>query len=269
MSKEQESRLSKEQYAQSKSWTKKFPDKNINIKILRYHKSWKPLFDELFKDKKIENINKKLSLDMNKKLCPNPNYVFNAFPLTQFDELKVVIIGQDPYFGFELHDSNIVYQAMGLSFSVPDEFDIPSSLQNIYSNLIKYKHIKTKPKSGNLENWARQGCLMLNSALTVINGAENINCHKLIWKWFTDSIIKYISDKKEHVIFVLWGASALEKLNLIDLDKHEAIISSHPSGRSSSKPLKNYSAFNEQNHFGKINELLEKWCITPIDWNIE
>ncbi len=158
---------------------------------------------------------------------------------------------------------------MGLSFSVPIDFEIPSSLVNIYSNLVKYNHIKEKPKSGNLENWAKQGCLLLNSSLTVLDGSDNKNCHKSIWKWFTDSIIKYISNNKEHVVFVLWGSEALEKLNLIDLDKHDAVISSHPSGLSANKKLKTYSAFNDVDHFGTINNMLEKWNMKTINWNVE
>lgn len=260
--------LSKARYSESKDWKKRFPDGKVDITTLRYNKSWKPIFETLFENKKISLINKRLTEDMDKNLYPYPNYLFNAFLLTSFDDVKVVILGQDPYFNHETYDTIMVPQAMGLSFSVPVDIDIPPSLKNIYGNLLKYKHIPKKPKSGNLENWAKQGCLLLNSALTVLDGASNKNCHRIIWKWFTDEIIKYISDNKEHVVFVFWGSDALEKMKLIDLDKHEAIISSHPSPLSAEKQLKEYPSFNSYDHFGKINKLLIKWKMDNIDWTL-
>lgn len=262
--------LTKKKYSKVKDWSKAYPDGKIKLKISRIHKSWKKLFKEIKNDEKFDKILiKTLTECSDKKLLPYPKYIFNAFKLTSFDNLKVVFIGQDPYFNIEKYKQKEVPQAMGLSFSVPHDFDIPSSLDNIYKNLVKYKHIKNKPSHGNLEKWAKQGCLLLNTALTVIEGKDNINCHKNIWKWVTDKIIKYISDNKDNVVFVLWGSNAYEKINLIDLDKHEAIISSHPSGLSASKPMKNYPAFNDEDHFGKINEYLEKWKMEKIDWSLE
>jgi uracil-DNA glycosylase len=109
---------------------------------------------------------------------------------------------------------------------------------------------------------------MINSSLTVLHGSANKNCHANVWKWFTDKIIKYISDKTKNTVFVLWGSNAYEKINLIDLDEHEVIISSHPSGMSADKKMKNFPAFNDNDHFGKINEYLKKHNKDEIIWSI-
>lgn len=250
-------------YPLFKKWSQKFPDE-VDLSKIRYHRSWSDIFDELFEDERIKKSNAELSAVIKKdpdvKMYPPPELVFNAFLQTSFDKVKVVILGQDPYFSAD--------QAMGLSFSVPYGMDVPSSLQSVYNNLVENKHISKKPKHGNLEFWAAQGCLMLNTCLTVVDGKENINGHQHIWKWFTDKIIKYISDKKDNVVFVLWGGPALGKAELIDQDKHEVIVSSHPSGLSANKPLRNYPAFNGYDHFGRINCVLEKWGKLPIIWDL-
>lgn len=255
--------LTKEKYKEYKSWSEKYTDK-VSLKKISYGESWNVLFKKLFLDKRIENIENKLQEHITKKelIFPKPHFLFNTFRLTEFDKVKVVIIGQDPYF----EDEDSVPQAMGLSFSVPFGITVPSSLKNIYSNLIKFGNIKKIPKHGNLEKWASQGCIMLNSALTVTKGNKNI--HQDIWRWFTNEVIKYISENKEHVVFVLWGSDAYSKLNLIDLDKHEAVISSHPSGLSANKPMKEYSAFNDLDSFGQVNKYLKKWNLEVIDWNL-
>lgn len=242
-----------------KSWQEKFPNGKVILEP-DIHSTWIPLFSYLISDEKFTTMENKLGelVKKNTKIYPYPEQVFSAFKFTPLDKLKVVIIGQDPYFRSEKG----IPQAMGLSFSVPIGLDIPSSLKNIYANMIKYKHLSSMPKHGNLEFLAYQGCLFLNTTLTVTDGQKN--SHSMIWKWFTDEIIKRISEITEHIIFVLWGGPALEKLSLIDLDKHEVIISSHPSGLSYDKPLKNYSAYRNQDHFGKINEILKKNHKTEI-----
>lgn len=256
--------LTKEDYAKYKSWIETFPDKQVKIETLPHGSSWDKMFKQLFADAKLEKINAKLSEDMNKsdRMYPSPDLLFNAFSLTPLTNLKVVIIGQDPYFTNE----DNVPQAMGLSFSVPVGFKIPSSLQNIFASIIKYKHSNLEHTHGNLEFWARQGCLLLNTSLTVLHGEKNKNCHQATWKWFTDKIIKYISDNTENVVFVLWGGNALEKLSLIDIDKHDAVISSHPSGLSANTPLKSHPAFSSFDQFGKINRILEKWDKSQMIW---
>ena len=254
--------LSQKTLSSYDSWNKKFPKSEVDFKTLQYHSSLKKMFKNLFNDERIKRTQSGLSdaikVSDNVIMYPPPDLLFNAFSLTSLDKTKVVFLGQDPYFDTD--------QAMGLSFSVPHDKDIPSSLKNIYKNLENNGHLKFKPKHGNLEFWALQGCLMLNTSLTVLHGDANKNCHQNIWRWFTDKIIKYISDTKDKVIFVLWGGNALEKINLIDLDKHEVIISSHPSGLSASKPLKSHPAFNEYDHFGKINAMLKKWEMSEIVW---
>jgi len=254
-------------YAKMKTWPEKFPDKKVSLRN-KTPKSWDKIFDKLFKDEKFDDIERDLSKELENaaKIYPLPDLVFNAFNLTSFKKLKVVFIGQDPYFSSEEFKSKQVPQAMGLSFSVPHGIKVPSSLKNIYSNLKKYKHMEEVPDHGNLESWADQGCLMLNSSLTVKDGTDSKNCHQYLWRWFTNEIISYISEKKDQVIFVLWGRDAFAKSNLIDVKKHELIVSSHPSGLSANKPMGNYPAFNAIDHFGLINAQLKKWGIKEICW---
>jgi uracil-DNA glycosylase len=263
--------LSKTEYSKVPTWSEKFMNKKVVLTDAEYHKSWKELFTKLFQDSRfqtrVENeLTDELKEDVNLIMHPQPDYVFNAFKLTTFKKMKVVIIGLDPYFNHETHNGKNVSQAMGLSFSVPDGFAVPSSLRNIFLNLKKFNHIDDIPKHGNLESWAEQGCLMLNTSLTVKDGSSNVNCHKFMWSWFTDQIISYISDNKDHVVFVLWGAQALGKKDLIDEKKHFVIASSHPSGLSANKPMKEYPSFNSFDHFGKINEKLKEWERSEIDW---
>ena len=253
------------------SWKEKFPDAKIDLKqILKYKYSWNKLFNQLLKDPRMDLIKNTLEESIKKEelLFPYPDLLFNAFFLTDLKKISVCIIGQDPYYLNDIEDDIIIPQAMGLSFSVPKGIETPSSLKSIYRNLLKYKHIKKIPDHGNLEFWASQGCLMLNTSLTVIEGDKNKNCHKKIWKWFTNEIIKYISDNCEHIIFVLWGANALEKVPFINFDKHDAIISSHPSGLSCAKKLNQYDAFNDVDHFGKINKKLKDLGKREIVWSL-
>jgi uracil-DNA glycosylase len=238
------------------------------------HNSWEPMFKQLFENKdrthKIENkINDTLNeLEDKTKLYPKHDYIFRAFQLSRFDNLKVVIIGQDPYFNSEFYKEWRVPQAYGLSFSVPHDFNIPSSLKNIYANLKNFGHIKNIPNHGCLDFWAFQGVLMLNTSLTVLDGDSNKNCHSSIWKSFTDEIIKYISDNCKGIVFVLWGAEAFKKVSLINLDLHEIIVSSHPSGLSCNKKMGTHDAFVEHDHFGKINKYLDKYKKTKIIWKL-
>lgn len=233
------------------SWQKKFPNGKVILEP-DVNTTWLPLFSQLISSAKYTKLENQLSrLVRDVDIYPYPDLVYLAFKLTRFDNLNVVIIGQDPYFNSEKG----IPQAMGLSYSVPLGINIPSSLDNIYKNMMKFGHISTYPKHGNLEFLAYQGCLFLNTALTVTNGEKN--SHSSWWVWFTDDIIKNISSTKKDIIFVLWGSFALEKLQLIDTNKHQVIISSHPSGLSFNKPLKNYPAFKDNDHFGQINSFLK------------
>ena len=183
------------------------------------------------------------------KCFPPKNQIFRAIELTPFDEVKVVIIGQDPY-----HNDN---QANGLCFSVSDKVKAPPSLKNIFKEL--EADLGIKKTSNGLEMWAKQGVLLLNATLTV--RAHEANSHKdLGWGQFTDFIIKEISDKKENVVFVLWGAFAQKKAGLIDTKKHFIIQSVHPS------PLSARKGFFGSRPFSKINQFLEEKGKEPINW---
>ena len=183
------------------------------------------------------------------KCFPPKNQIFRAIELTPFEEVKVVIIGQDPY-----HNDN---QANGLCFSVSDKVTAPPSLKNIFKEL--EDDLGIKKTSNELEMWAKQGVLLLNATLTV--RAHEANSHKdLGWEKFTDFIIKEISDKKENVVFVLWGAFAQKKAGLIDTSKHFIIQSAHPS------PFSVHKGFFGSRPFSKINQFLEEKGKEPINW---
>jgi uracil-DNA glycosylase len=260
--------LSTENY-EYETWGKTFPNEKVNLSTLKIHSSWKKLIKDEIDENYFDKLEKFLSkcLKVTKgdiKIYPYPDLVFNAFNTTPFNKIKVVILGQDPYHNNEEHKDEIIPQAMGLSFSIPVGIKVPSSLKNIYKNQLKFKQIKDLPDHGNLILWAKQGCLMLNTSLTVQHGHPN--SHSKHWKPFTDTIIKTISDNKENVVFMLWGAPALGKLNLIDTKKHKVIISSHPSGLSCHKPLRTYKCFMDEDHFGKTNKFLIKNKKKPIEW---
>ena len=219
------------------SWQEYFPEEDkVDLKKLCIHKSWKKLFTLLFQDERFNKLENYLTKCKCKpvNILPYPELVFNAF-LLSIKKVKIIILGQDPYINIEKK----IPQAMGLSFSVPIGIKTPSSLQNIYKNLLKYNHIKEIPNHGNLEHLVNQGVLLLNSSLTV---QENIsNSHELYWCWFTDEIIKYLANYNNNIIFILWGKNAINKLNLINNCKF--IASSHPSGLSYNKPCGIYPAF--------------------------
>lgn len=180
---------------------------------------------------------------------PPKKQIFRALELTPFDEVKVVILGQDPY-----HND---HQANGLSFSVSKEVGTPPSLRNIFIELKADLNIDRTNKE--LEDWAQQGVLLLNATLTV--KAHFPNSHKnLGWEKFTNFIIKEISDKKENVVFVLWGAFAQKKIEFIDTNKHFVIESAHPS------PFSSYRGFFGSKPFSKINDYLVSNGEKPITW---
>ncbi len=182
---------------------------------------------------------------------PSP-LIFNAFNLTPFDNVKVVILGQDPY-----HNDG---QAHGLAFSVPDVIQKPPSLQNIFKELNQDLNIPI-PTNGNLEKWAREGVLLLNASLTV-RAHEAASHAKIGWQRFTDAAIKALSDKKQNLVFILWGNYAIAKENLIDHNKHLILKTVHPSPLSASR------GFFGCHHFSKTNEYLINHNIKPIDWSL-
>ncbi len=251
------------------SWVDKFANSNVKIDFSKMHDSWADLITKLTTEQKLNIIELEKML---KKIIsvvsvyPHPDLVFNAFTYTHLGNIKVVILGQDPYHGSECHDDKYIPQAMGLSFSVQDRIKVPPSLVNIYKNLVKFKHLTTTPKHGNLTKWAQQGCLLLNTSLTVT--AKQPNSHEKYWKQITDTIIKYISDNTENIVFFLWGNPSLKKLSLIDQKKHKISISSHPSPLSYSNKLGDYLSFGDTDHFGVANTYLVEHNKQKIDWTL-
>lgn len=188
-----------------------------------------------------------------KTIYPLASKIFSAFDYTLFDDVKVVLIGQDPYHG--------IGQANGLSFSVADGIKLPPSLQNIYKELNDDLGIGIST-SGNLETWAKQGVLLLNATLTV--EASKAGSHqKKGWEIFTDAVIQKLSDQKENLVFILWGAYAQKKGAKIDRNKHFVIESAHPS------PLGAYRGFWGSKPFSKTNDFLKSKNLQPINWEIK
>ncbi len=181
---------------------------------------------------------------------PPGSLIFNTFEKCPFEKVKVVILGQDPY--------HAPGQAHGLCFSVPDGINFPPSLQNIFKEIKNDLNIPI-PKSGNLERWAEQGVFLLNATLTV--RAHEAGSHqKKGWEAFTNNVIHLLSGSGEHLVFMLWGAYAQQKAELIDSSKHLILSSVHPS------PLSAHRGFFGNHHFSKANEYLVKHGKEPIRW---
>lgn len=187
-----------------------------------------------------------------KEIYPPKDYVFNALKLTPYKNVKVVIVGQDPYHG--------EHEAHGLSFSVQEGIKVPPSLQNIYKELKSDLNIPIR-NSGDLTGWATQGVLLLNAVLTVVKDTPASH-RKLGWERLTDYIIKVLNEKEEPIVFILWGNFAKEKKELITNPKHLVLESAHPSPFSA-----NYGFFGSK-PFSKTNEFLKKNGLAPIDWNL-
>ena len=226
---------------------------NVNKAITELNKTWRSVLSNEIEADYFKKIILKLNREYdNFSVFPENEFIFNAFNQAPFEKLKVVIIGQDPYFNKG--------QANGLCFSVNKDTPPPPSLKNIFkaiSNDIK----KSQFKNGDLSCWSKQGVLLLNSCLTVREGIPN--SHKDIgWEKFTDQIIKLLSINKEKICFLLWGSYAQKKAKLIDPIKHLILKSTHPS------PLSAYRGFLDCKHFSKTNLFLKQNNLTPIDWNI-
>ena len=188
-----------------------------------------------------------------KLVYPKGADIFNALNTTPFDQVKVVLLGQDPYHG--------AGQAHGLSFSVQRGVAVPPSLKNMYKELeTDIDGFKT-PAHGNLTHWAEQGVLLLNATLTV-RASEAGSHQNRGWEIFTDAIIKALSEKREHLVFLLWGKYAQQKASLIDQEKHYVLTAAHPS------PFSAYNGFFGSKHFSKANQLLVQNNIKPVDWQI-
>jgi len=212
--------------------------------------TWKEVLAPIKESSYFKNLWETVKSEYQKTKCfPPKNEIFRALELTAFDDVEVVIIGQDPY-----HND---YQANGLCFSVSENVTAPPSLKNIFIELKADLGIERKNKD--LQDWAKQGVLLLNATLTV--QAHHPNSHKdLGWETFTDFIIKQISDKKENVVFVLWGSFAQKKSEFIDSSKHFILKSAHPS------PFSVHRGFFGSKPFSKINDYLISKGKKPIAW---
>ena len=213
--------------------------------------SWKNVLSQEFNQPYFESlVNFVKNEYKSKTIFPPASKIFAAFDYTPFHKVKVVILGQDPYHG--------PGQANGLSFSVNDGIRFPPSLQNIYKELEDDLGISI-PVSGDLSRWASQGVLMLNATLTV--EASKAGSHqKKGWETFTDAVIKELAEKRENLVFILWGSYAQKKGKTIDRSKHFVIETAHPS------PLSVYRGFWGSKPFSKTNEYLQSKNITPIQW---
>lgn len=220
--------------------------------IVTLHESWENHLENEFNKSYFQDLIEFVENEYNESNCfPPKHFIFNAFEKCHLDDLKVVIIGQDPY-----HNYN---QANGLCFSVNDAIAHPPSLINIFKE-IEADTGKKYPESGNLERWAEQGVFLLNATLTV--RAHEAGSHqKKGWETFTDTVIKTISDRKDNVVFLLWGGFAKKKSKLIDSKKHHILTSGHPSPLSANR---GYWFGNK--HFSQANAILSQNNLKEIEW---
>lgn len=221
----------------------------MNVKIAE---SWKARLTDEFEKPYFTNLVEFVKNEYtNNTVYPPGKLIFNAFDKCSFDDTKVVILGQDPYHG--------VNQANGLSFSVNDGVASPPSLKNIFKEIRDDLDIPV-PESGNLERWANQGVLLLNSTLTV-RASEAGSHQKKGWETFTDSVIKCISEQKQDVVFLLWGKYAQDKGAVIDGTKHLILKAKHPSPMAA-----NYGGWFGTKHFSQTNDYLTSKGLKPIEW---
>ena len=215
---------------------------------------WDEILADEFKKDYYLNLREFLKQEYGRyTVYPPMNDIFNSLRYADYDNIKVVIIGQDPY-----HEPN---QAHGLAFSVKKGCPIPPSLKNIYAELEADLGIPPCPH-GELTEWAKQGVLLLNNALTVRRGQANSHRGKG-WEYLTDRIIQCVNEKSDPVVYLLWGANAKEKTKIINNPRHLILTAAHPS------PLSAYNGFFGCRHFSKTNKFLEDNGVEPVDWRLE
>ena len=214
---------------------------------------WEPILNHEFNQVYMKDLFKQLNKEYESEVVyPPKNEVFRAFQLTPYSEIKVVILGQDPYHG--------PHQANGLSFSVEEGTKFPPSLRNIFNELVE--DVKCEyPSSGDLSSWAKQGVLLLNTTLTV-KESQPMSHTGMGWERFTDVVLSEINKKSTPVVFILWGKHAQSKKKLIDQSKHFVIESAHPS------PLSARRGFFGSHPFSKTNTFLISKGLTPINWSL-
>lgn len=218
---------------------------------VRIDSTWHKVLAEEFEKPYFQTLAMRVKEEYSRgRVYPPASKIFSAFDMTPFDRVKVVVIGQDPYHG--------AGQANGLAFSVNEGVDIPPSLRNIFKE-IAAETGRDIPDNGNLERWARQGVLMLNSSLTVREASPN--SHACIgWEILTDAVVEKLSSLREGIVFMLWGANAIRKGSRIDKGKHLVLTSPHPSPLSASR------GFFGNGHFVRANEYLVAHGESPIEW---
>lgn len=215
--------------------------------------SWKSKLKNEFEKEYFKELISKVEDAYQTSICyPPKERIFSAFNLCDFDDIEIVIIGQDPYHGER--------EANGLCFSVNDTIKIPPSLRNIFREINDDLGQIFFPTSGNLEHWAKQGILLLNATLTVEQNKPGSH-QKIGWETFTEAVVKIISEQKERVIFLLWGSYAIKKGKNIDTNKHLVLTSGHPSPLSA-----NQGKWFGNKHFSKSNDYLLSINKKPIDW---
>lgn len=233
---------------------KKESDKKGIKEMSELHNSWDKYLNEEFEKPYYMTLRQFLKEEYSTQtIYPEENNIFNALKTTSYDDVKVVILGQDPYHGEG--------QAHGMAFSVKPGIKTPPSLVNIYKELQATMGCYI-PNNGYLMKWAEQGVLLLNTVLTVRAGQPQSHKGKG-WETFTDRIIAILNERKDPVIFVLWGAPAKKKASLITAPQHKILTAAHPS------PLSAYNGFFGCNHFNQINEYLREMGKAPIDFQIE
>ena len=215
---------------------------------------WDNVLGDEFNKKYYINLRNILKKEYSsQRIYPDMYDIYNALRLTDYNDVKAVILGQDPYHGYG--------QAHGLCFSVKRGVEPPPSLKNIFKELNDDLGIEIS-ESGELTSWAKNGVLLLNTALTVREGKPNSH-RGLGWEIFTDRVISLLNERQKPVAFILWGANAKEKVKLITNIHHGIFTAAHPS------PLSAYNGFFGCKHFSKVNEFLKKNNIEPIDWNLK
>lgn len=221
---------------------------------VQLHQSWLSRLDDQFQQPYMKELREFLVVRKQHRavIYPPGSQIFNALDSTHFDQVRVVILGQDPYHG--------PGQAHGLCFSVLPGVRIPPSLANIYREIEADLGI-TAPQHGYLQSWAEQGVLLLNSVLTVERGQAGSHQGKG-WETFTDAIVQLLNDEREGLVFMLWGSYAMKKGAVIDRRKHLVLKAPHPS------PLSAHRGFLGCRHFSSVNEYLQQHQHTPIDWSV-
>ncbi len=223
--------------------------------LVKINESWKELLDSEFNSEYFKNLIAFVKEDYSKTTCyPKGSKIFSAFDLCPINNLKVVIIGQDPYHG--------IGQANGLCFSVNKGIPHPPSLVNIFKEIEVDLGHKFKNNNGDLSKWAEQGVMLINSTLTVRHSIAGSHQNKG-WEIFTDKVIDVLSNKTNNTVFLLWGSFAKQKKKLIDIKKHKVLESGHPSPLSANR---GYWFGNK--HFSKCNEYLDSIGKSKIDWSL-